>query len=139
MKRIGVIVLSLFCVFLCSCQKVEPVDMLLGTWEVSSRSTYREGNAAYTVENGVVYYDFKEGGEGRIVMPHYSDQLQELDEWLFTYSYDKENSAIHFQYWSGKEKFSWIVDDLNGLTFTCHTESNVSYTTYSGTKMKREL
>ena len=136
MKRIGVIIVSLLCVLFSSCQKEDPMYLLIGTWEVSSTSTYIYGNSATTVENNVFHCVFEEGGEGRIINPRPSFELLDMNDYYFTYSYDKEKGTIVFESWAGKDKFSWIVDYLTNVSFTCHTSSDVSHTTYNGRKMK---
>ena len=138
MKRISVIILSLLCVFLNSCQK-DPQDLLTGTWEVTYKYTYINGNAATTV-GSAFYCVFEENGEGMFTnslessAEHQSDDL--FSPYYLTYFYDKENSAIVFEHISGQDKFSWIVDKLTNSSFTCHTSSDISSTTYYGKKMK---
>ena len=135
MKRTKALILSLLCVLLYSCQK-DPQNLLVGTWEVSSKTTNTTGSTETTVENPVQYYKFEEWGEGKIIPIETSTELQDIDDWFFTYVYDKEKQTIVFETWTKKEKSSWIVDKLTDASFTCHSSSNGSYTTFNGRKMK---
>ena len=135
MKIIRVLILSLLCVLLNSCQKPAQ-DILVGTWEVSSKTTTTTGSSETTVDNPVLYYVFEESGEGKIISLETSTELQEIDDWFFTYVYDKEKNTIVFETWMKKEKSLWIVDKLTDVSFTCHSSSNGSSTTFNGRKMK---
>ena len=134
MKRLSVLILSLLCATLCSCQKADPQDLLIGTWEVSYKYTYTYGNVAETIENSFICA-FEKGGEGKIIDSSPSTELHDMDDWYFTYIYNKEKNTIDFKSWSGKDNFSWIVDSLTGAYFTCHTSSDMSHATYIGMKM----
>ena len=138
MRIIRVIILSLFCFLLCSCQK-DPQDLLTGTWEVTWKSTYINGNAATTI-NSSFYCVFEENGEGMFTSSLKTSAEHQVDvvssPYYLTYFYDKENSTIVFEHISGQDKFSWIVDNLTSSSFTCHTSSDISSTTYYGKKMK---
>ena len=136
MKKISVLVLSLLCVLLNSCHKTPQDYSLVGTWEVSSKTTNTFGSTETTVANPVQYYKFEEWEEGRIIPLETSTELQEMDDWFFTYVYDKEKSIIEFETWTKKEKSFWIVDKLTDISFTCHTSSTGSSTTFIGKKMK---
>lgn len=136
MKKISVLVLSLLCVLLNSCQKASQEYSLVGTWEVSSKTTITTGNTEVTINNPVQYYKFEEWGEGKIIPLETSTELQEMDDWFFTYVYDKEKNIIEFETWTKKEKSFWIVDRLTNVSFTCHASSNGSSTTFNGKKMK---
>lgn len=135
MKIIRVLILSLLCVLLNSCQKPAQV-ILVGTWEVSSKTTTTTGSTETTMDNPVLYYVFEESGEGKIISLETSTELQEIDDWFFTYVYDKEKNTIVFETWMKKEKSLWIVDKLTDVSFTCHSSSNGSSTTFNGRKMK---
>lgn len=135
MKIIRVLILSLLCVLLNSCQKPAQV-ILVGTWEVSSKTTTTTGSSETTVDNPVLYYVFEESGEGKIISLETSSELQEIDDWFFNYVYDKETNTIVFETWMKKEKSLWIVDKLTDVSFTCHSSSNGSSTTFNGRKMK---
>ena len=110
--------------------------MLVGTWEISSKTTVTVGSAEVTVENPVQYYKFEEWGEGKIISLETSTELEDIDAWHFTYVYDKEKGAILFETWSKKEKSSWIVDKLTNVSLICHSSSNGSLTTFYGNKLK---
>ena len=130
----------LFCIifiFLCfaSCQKA-PQDLLVGTWEISSKSTYSTGNAATTVDNPAFYCVFEKSGDAKFINPEPSSELSLVNDYYFTYVYDKERSAIVFMTLEGRGNFSWIVDELTSVSLTCHSTSEVSSTTYYGRKMK---
>jgi hypothetical protein len=135
MKYNSILILSLICLLLNSCQKA-PQDLLVGTWEVSSKTTNTTGSTETTIEKPVLYYKFEEWGEGRIISLETSTELQEMDDWFFTYVYDKEKSIIEFETWTKKEKSFWLVDKLTNVSFTCHASSNGSSTTFNGKKMK---
>ena len=133
MKYNSILILSLICLLLNSCQKA-PQDLLVGTWEVSSNTTNTTGSTETTIENPVLYYKFEEWGEGRIISLETSTELQEMDDWFFTYVYDKAENTIVFESWVKKEKSYWIVDKLTEVSFTCHTSSDGSSTTFNGRK-----
>lgn len=129
----------LFCIifiFLCfaSCQKA-PQDLLVGTWEISSKSTYSTGNAATTVDNPAFYCVFEKSGDAKVIYTA-SFELLDVDELYFTYVYDNERNTIVFSTLAGRGNFSWIVDELTAVSLTCHSTSEVSSTTYYGRKMK---
>ena len=136
MKRINALILSLLCVLLYSCQK-DPQDLLVGVWEVSSKTTE---------ENPVLYYKFEESGLGKIItldtLVDPQDDgftyvgLQDVDDLFFTYVYDKEKNTIVFESWEKKRKTSWIVDELTDVSFICHSSANGASTTFNGRKMK---
>ncbi len=133
MKYNSILILSLICLLLNSCQKA-PQDLLVGTWEVSSKTTNTTGSTETTIEKPVLYYKFEEWGEGRIISLETSTELQEMDDWFFTYVYDKAENTIVFESWVKKEKSYWIVDKLTEVSFTCHTSSDGSSTTFNGRK-----
>ena len=133
MKYNSILILSLICLLLNSCQKA-PQDLLVGTWEVSSKTTNTTGSTETTIENPVLYYKFEDWGEGRIISLETSTELQEMDDWFFTYVYDKAENTIVFESWVKKEKSYWIVDKLTEVSFTCHTSSDGSSTTFNGRK-----
>ena len=135
MKRISVFILSLLCVFFYSCQKA-PQDLLVGLWEVSSKTTNTTGSTETTTDNPILYYKFEESGEGKIISPETPTEISDMDDWYFTYTYDKEKSTIVFLTWTKKERSTWVVDKLTDVSFTCHTSSNGSSTTFNGKKME---
>lgn len=135
MRKIGVLILILFCILFNSCQK-DQRNLLVGTWEVSSKTTITTGGTAATLDNPVLYYVFEESGEGKIISLETSTELQEIDDWFFTYVYDKEKHTIAFETWMKKEKSSWVVDNLTDVSFTCHISSNGASTTFNGRKLK---
>ena len=145
MKRIKVLILSLLCVLLYSCQK-SPQDLLVGVWEVSSKTTNSTGSPETTEENPVLYYKFEESGLGKIItldtLVDPQDDgftyvgLQDVDDLFFTYVYDKEKNTIVFESWEKKRKTSWIVDKLTDVSFICHSSANGTSTTFNGRKMK---
>ena len=110
--------------------------MLVGTWEVSSRTTDKTGSTETVTDNPVQYYKFEESGEGKIISLETSTELQEIDDWYFTYVYDKDKNTIVFETWMKKEKSSWIVDKLTEVSFICHSSSDGLSTTFNGRKMK---
>ncbi|MBR5075554.1 MAG: hypothetical protein IKX28_00885 [Bacteroidales bacterium] len=132
MKRLFCIVITFLC--FASCQKA-PQDLLVGTWEISSKSTYTTGNAATTVDNSVFYCVFEKNGDAKFIYTA-SFELLDVDELYFTYVYDNERNAIVFSTLSGRGNFSWIVDELTAVSLTCHSTSEESSTTYSGRKMQ---
>ena len=135
MKRINALILSLLCVLLYSCQK-DQQDMLVGIWEVSSKTTQTTGNTDTTRDNPILYYKFEASGEGRIISPEATPIISDMDDGFFTYTYDIKKSTIEFESWAKKEKSSWIVDKLTDVSFICHSSANGSSTSFNGRKMK---
>ena len=135
MKRIKVLILSLLCVLLYSCQK-DQQDLLVGIWEVSSKTTQTTGSTETTRDNPILYYKFEASGEGRIIIPETTPVISVIDDLFFTYTYDKEKQTIVFESWAKKEKSSWIVDKLTDDSFICHSSANGSSTTINCRKMK---
>jgi hypothetical protein len=133
MRRFGILISLLLCVFLPSCQK-DPQDLLIGVWEISSKTIDTTGSSEATVEHPVQYYKFEEHGEGKILSFETSTELQDLDDWFFTYVYDKAKSTLVFESWVKKEKTTWIVDELTDKVLTCHSLTNGLLTTFNGKK-----
>ena len=132
MKRINTLILSLLCVLLYSCQK-DQQDLLVGVWEVSSKTTNSTGSPGTTEENPVLYYKFEESGLGKIIT---LDTLVDPQDDGFTYVYDKEKNTIVFESWEKKRKTSWIVDKLTDVSFTCHAPFTGGDTIFTGKKLK---
>ena len=120
--------------------------MLVGVWEVSSKTTNSTGSPETTEENPILYYKFEESGLGKIItldtLVDPQDDgftyvgLQDVDDLFFTYVYDKEKNTIEFESWAKKEKSFWIVDKLTDVSFICHSSANGSSTTFNGRRMK---
>lgn len=135
MKRFGILISLLLCVSLLSCQK-DPQNLLIGVWEISSKTIDTTGSSETSVENPVRFFKFEEHGEGKILSFETSTELQDPDDWYFTYVYDKAKSTLVFESWVKKEKTTWIVDELTKDVLTCHSLDNGLLTTFRGKKME---
>ena len=107
MKRLPFIVISLFCLLICSCKK-EPQDLLLGSWEVQETVTLTVGSVSKTQDiEEIAYYTFEKNGIGRITA---GTNVRD-----FTYQYLRENNTIRMIL-NGSETL-WTIDALNNKTF----------------------
>ncbi len=146
MKKGFALFLALLTVLmLTACNKNEPQDLLVGTWEVSVKTTLKgtvgDTAAERDYDEGVWYYTFNKGGSGKMVKV---DEVEESSQ--FTYMYHEENNSIAYEL-NGKHSV-WEVDVLTNETFLFHTFSSASNTiagipvstssqsTYSGKKIK---
>ena len=137
MKRVYFVVMILLGLgIFCSCQKTPQDYSFVGTWEVSSKRTNSFGSPETTVKKPVAYFQFEEWGEGKIIPLETSTELQEMDDWFFTYVYDKEKQTIEFESWTNKVKSLWIVDKLTDVSFTCHAPFTGGDTIFTGKKLK---
>lgn len=119
MKK-GLIVSILFlCAIFSSCEKAQsalsPQELLLGTWEVSVKTTYtlESGETSVIDTPDLLYYTFYTSGDGRIVYPK--------DALSFTYVFDTTNKTIILSL-SKSSTVYWIVDKLTEDTLICHSE-----------------
>lgn len=88
MKKIVILLFSLLCIFVCSCNKT-PRNLLLGTWQVNKvvMSVAVDGiDAEKTLEYDDYYYLFSGGGVGKYRLGD--------DIWDFTYTYNRETGTI---------------------------------------------
>lgn len=133
------------CVFACSCNKNDPQNLLIGTWEVSVKMTLKsalgETTNGRTYDEGVWFYTFYKEGNGKMVKIDDADKSS-----TFTYIYHEEDKTI--DYVMNGNPFVWEVDVLTNETFFFHSSSTSSSTilgipvsassqsTYSGKKVK---
>ena len=146
MKKVFALVLALLTVLMfTACNKNEPQNLLIGTWEVSVKTTLKaavgENTSEKTYDEGVWYYTFYKEGNGRMVKVDDVDKSS-----TFTYMYHEEDNTI--DYVSNEKPFVWEIDVLTKDTFLYHTSSassstilgvpvsGSSQTTYSGKKKK---
>jgi hypothetical protein len=91
MKKSLILIFSLLCLIVCSCQKDTRLDSIVGSWEVSI--SYKYDPSIYTEHEsevfGVFYYTFLENGNGQITSPDDATFKQD-----FTYSYSEKKNAI---------------------------------------------
>jgi len=146
MKKVFALLLALLAVLmLTACNKNEPQNRLIGTWEVSVKTTLKatlgETTGEKTYDEGVWYYTFYKEGSGRMVKVDDVDNSS-----TFTYMYHKEDNTI--DYVSNEKSFVWEIDVLTNDTFFFHTSStsvssilglpvsSSSQSTFSGKKVK---
>ena len=127
MKRI--LSLLAICVLACSCNKNEPQNLLIGTWEVSVKTTLKallgETTGEKTYDGGVWYYTFYKEGSGKMI------KVDDVDKsFKFTYMYHKEDNTI--DYVLNGNAYVWEIDVLTNETFFFHTSASSSPSTILG-------
>ena len=132
MKKSLILILSLLCLTVCSCQKEDnPQDMLIGTWDVTATITAQGGGSQESKGWSIT---FREDGTGTVVA---ADPLE------FTYQYISENNTIRYTM-EGIDSIMY-VDSLTKDSFIIHTTDNehisgIPWTldyVFKGTKVKR--
>lgn len=120
MKKVLLFTLLLLCAVFSSCEKAKPSpslnDLLIGTWEVSTKTTYTLENGETSVIDTpyLLYYTFYTSGDGRIVYPN--------DSLSFTYVFDTTNKTIILTLSKSSTSVYWNVDKLTEDTLICHSE-----------------
>ena len=120
MKKIAILLCSILCVIVCSCEKAsqEPQDLLIGTWQVT-KIVYSASviNAQKTVdmEDQNTFYVFAEGGTGKRWS---GNNVQD-----FTYVFNEETNSV-FVTQKGNESV-WKVEVLTVDQLVYHTKAEV--------------
>ena len=132
MKRNLILILSLLCLIVCSCQKENnPQDMLIGTWDVTATITDQSGSSQ---ESKGWSFTFREDGTGTVTIADVLD---------FTYQYISENNTIRYSM-AGIVDNTMYVDALTKDSFIFHTTENAKASgtpwildfVFKGTKVK---
>ena len=124
MKKIFFICLSLFLLAVCSCQKVNSENLLIGTWEVTVAVRGGVSGIAGGTSQEVTYdnwiFTFNEDGSGLIV-----DAKDSKTSASFTYRYHQEEGIIDYTLNGTPGK--WIIDKLTRDELRFHGEDDSSY------------
>ena len=124
MKRIIIVFLSLLLLFVCSCKKQTPDNLLLGTWEVQvsvrggSAGIAGNGEPVVIIDNWI--FTFEEDGHGMI-----EDAKDSRVSSPFTYQYHEKEGIIDYDMNGIRNK--WIIDKLTRNEFHFHSLDDSSY------------
>ena len=127
MKRVAICILAHICVIVSSCQK-SPQDLLIGTWEMSQKTTYTFDDKEVTKDGlDYYYYTFYTNGDARMVFQDSS--------FSYTYVFDTANNTIILFPEAVDTEVDLIVEKLTEDTLIFHTSSKalVGYTLLSTT------
>ena len=120
MKKI-IILLSLLCAIVCSCQK-SPQDLLLGTWQIMKIERTGsiggvEAHETTEMEDQNAFFIFSDGGNG---MYQQKDNVQ-----TFSYLFNEETTTIILTYKNSDRESVCSVETLTKDEFVFRTTSTL--------------